>query len=213
MSHGEERWRVARMAGVVLVGCLVALPVAADWLVLTNGARIETRGGWTVKGAQVVFTDSAGRLGSVAAATVDFEASRAASAASTPVRRAPAPTATRRQARLVITDADVGHVDLGAVVKGATPRRTVTAPTPTPARSQRVILYSANWCPWCTKARELLSRLGVAFVERDIDRDPGARAELAAKAGPGAGVPVVDIGGTLVRGYDPDRIEALLRRR
>ena len=60
---------------------VVASPAGADWLVLKNGTRIETRGAWTEKGRQIVYTTLAEkRLVSIRAADVDLEASRRASA-------------------------------------------------------------------------------------------------------------------------------------
>jgi glutaredoxin 3 len=212
---GRERHREAGAAGAALalaaafVLCLVADPVRADVLVLKGGARVQTRGAWKVVGAQVVFTDAAGTLASLPLQSVDLAASRAAIAAP-PARSAPARVRTPPPARLVITDADVGHLAPGELAGAALPSVAGATPTPTPTGPPRVTLYSASWCPWCRKARELLGRLGVPYQERDIDKDPGARADLTAKAGPGAGIPVIVIGTTVVPGYDPARIEGLL---
>jgi glutaredoxin len=78
----------------------------------------------------------------------------------------------------------------------------------------RVILYSAPWCGFCKRAAAFLRRRGVDFVERDIESEPAAAVELERKlraAGlRGGGIPVLDIGGRLVIGFDRDRIEALL---
>lgn len=92
-----------------------------------------------------------------------------------------------------------------------------TAPAPAaraPANPTPVVLYSTSWCGACRAARAWLREQGVPFVERDIERDPAASAELMRKAqaqgiSP-SGVPVLDVKGTLVEGFDPDRITALL---
>jgi len=85
---------------------------------------------------------------------------------------------------------------------------------PVPAR---VVLYSTPWCGFCKKAAKHLRQMGVAFIERDIENDSLAASELSGKlrrAGlSGAGVPVLDIGGTIVIGFDVERIDRLLKKR
>ena len=80
--------------------------------------------------------------------------------------------------------------------------------------SGRVILYTAPWCGFCKKAAVYLRVKGVVFIERDIESDRRAASELSAKlrrAGlVGGGVPVLDIGGKLVIGFDRGRIERLI---
>ena len=76
-------------------------------------------------------------------------------------------------------------------------------------------MYATSWCPVCTKARKFLKQQGIRYTEKDIEKDPSAAAELQAKARkagvqPG-GVPVFDVGGTLVPGFDEPRLRSLLR--
>ena len=78
-----------------------------------------------------------------------------------------------------------------------------------------VVLYTTTWCGFCKKAKAFLKKRGVAFVERDVEKDPGANEELAEKAAragvrPG-GVPVIDVRGTLVIGFDQAKLERLLK--
>ena len=86
----------------------------------------------------------------------------------------------------------------------------------TSAAQGKVILYATSWCGACRSARKYLTAKGIPYVEKDIEEDKDAAAELlqkASKAGVSAsGVPVLDVGGTLVQGFDPSRIEALLRQ-
>ena len=76
-----------------------------------------------------------------------------------------------------------------------------------------VVVYSATWCGYCKKAKAWLQQNHVPFVERDVEKAPGAQAELSAKlkaAGvPGGGIPVIDWGGTLVVGFDLPALERL----
>lgn len=77
-----------------------------------------------------------------------------------------------------------------------------------------VVVYSAEWCGYCKKAKAWMTSKGVPFIERDVEKTPGAQEELQAKlkvAGvPGGGIPVVDWAGSLVVGFDVAAFEKLL---
>jgi|GEM_PF-6920575 len=79
----------------------------------------------------------------------------------------------------------------------------------TAGEEPRIVMYSTSWCPYCRKARKLLNELDIEWVEKDIERDREAAREMIKKAGRGAGVPVIDFDGTLLRGYNPDKIRRL----
>ncbi len=95
--------------GILILG-LVA-PVAADWLVLHDGTRLETSGPWKEKGRQVIYTGANGALSALRLADVDLEASRAATEEKAIERQAPpqpAPATQPSRARaLVLTDKDI----------------------------------------------------------------------------------------------------------
>lgn len=101
---------VSRTAGAALAALLVPLfistPVGADWLVTREGAKVETKGPWKVKGKLVVFTRPDDSLASLRLAEVDLEASQRATAA--PAVQAPPPSAAPekpREKKWVLTDA------------------------------------------------------------------------------------------------------------
>jgi hypothetical protein len=103
----------------------------ADWLVTNNGAAVETRGAWEVKGETVIFTSREGVLSSLSLAEVNLAASEAhtqdmvRAAASAHEIEAP----VKRPAVLVLTDADVRHVDsTGPVAEDA--GETAASPSP-----------------------------------------------------------------------------------
>ena len=80
-----------------------------------------------------------------------------------------------------------------------------------------VVVYGTSWCGWCRRTTEFLTARGVAFVEKDIEHDPVAAAEVARlrrRAGiRSAAVPVIDVGGTIILGYDVPRLKAALAAR
>lgn len=77
-----------------------------------------------------------------------------------------------------------------------------------------VIIYSAPWCAFCKTEKQYLEHLGVSYTNRDIEEDEGAMEELLAKVGGTAsGVPVTDIDGVIIRGFDRKKIDETLREK
>lgn len=94
------------------------------------------------------------------------------------------------------------------------PPAGASRPAPSANADANVVLYSTSWCGYCRQARAFFQERGVAFVERDIEREPGAREEMLRKASAQglhpSGVPVIDVHGTIVPGFDRARIASLL---
>jgi glutaredoxin 3 len=65
----------------------------------------------------------------------------------------------------------------------------------------KVVMYLTGWCPYCTRARQLLETKGVDFQEIDVDARPEARTEMTARSGRHT-VPQIFIGATHVGGCD-----------
>jgi glutaredoxin-like YruB-family protein len=80
---------------------------------------------------------------------------------------------------------------------------------PTAARSHRVIVFSTPTCPWCTRAKQYLAGRGVTFRDVDVSRDPAAARDLVRRTGQ-MGVPVIEIDGRPIVGFDQARIDAAL---
>lgn len=64
-----------------------------------------------------------------------------------------------------------------------------------------VVIYSSDWCPYCIRAKQLLTSKGVNFNEIRVDGQPDVRAEMTRKAGR-TSVPQIWIGDTHVGGCD-----------
>jgi glutaredoxin 3 len=65
----------------------------------------------------------------------------------------------------------------------------------------KVELYATGWCPYCTRARQLLASKGVEIEEIDIEARPGARAEMVTRSGRSS-VPQIFINQTHIGGCD-----------
>lgn len=78
----------------------------------------------------------------------------------------------------------------------------------------QVIVYSALWCAFCKTEKQYLDHLGVPYIEKDIDGDESAMTELLAKVGTEtSSVPVTDIDGIIIRGFDRVKIDAALEEK
>lgn len=67
--------------------------------------------------------------------------------------------------------------------------------------SEKVVIYSSDYCPYCVRAKALLKKKGAAFEELVVDRDSGLRQEMTKKAGKHT-VPQIWVGDTHVGGCD-----------
>jgi len=76
-------------------------------------------------------------------------------------------------------------------------------------RAGKVILYSTRTCPYCYMAKQYLSQKGVKYDEVDVGAEPVRAREMMAKSGQ-MGVPVLDINGKIVVGFDRHSIDKAL---
>lgn len=72
-----------------------------------------------------------------------------------------------------------------------------------------VKIYSTPGCPYCKMARQFLAENQVPFEEIDVAASQLAAQEMISRSGQ-LGVPVIDIGGQIVVGFDRNRIKQLL---
>ena len=73
-----------------------------------------------------------------------------------------------------------------------------------------VVVYTTSWCGWCKKTRSWLDGKGVEYVNKDIESDDGAAAEMRDLVGGDSGVPVVVIDGEVIQGFNQQRMAELL---
>lgn len=74
-----------------------------------------------------------------------------------------------------------------------------------------VKVYSTNSCPWCVKAKNYLSSLNVEYVDLNVQEDMAAREEMVSKSKQ-MGVPVLDINGEIIIGFDRNAIDSALNK-
>lgn len=73
----------------------------------------------------------------------------------------------------------------------------------------KIIVYSLPTCGYCQSAKKYLKNLGVEFTEVSVDKDPEAQKEMIIKSGQFS-VPVIDINGKILVGFQKSSIDALL---
>jgi glutaredoxin 3 len=76
--------------------------------------------------------------------------------------------------------------------------------------TNHVIVYSADWCAFCHAAKDYLKKLSVSFTEKNVESSPEIAREAVTKSGQ-TGIPVIDIDGTIIIGFDRPKIDAALR--
>jgi glutaredoxin 3 len=72
-----------------------------------------------------------------------------------------------------------------------------------------VTVYSTPTCSWCQIAKDHLKTSGISFEDVDVATDMVRAKEMVEKSGQ-YGVPVIDIDGEIVVGFDRARIDSLL---
>ncbi|HSX24969.1 MAG TPA: glutaredoxin family protein [Candidatus Andersenbacteria bacterium] len=74
---------------------------------------------------------------------------------------------------------------------------------------KNVTIYSTPSCGWCRATKDYFSQNNVAYTEKDVASDPAARNEMLEKSKQ-MGVPVIDIDGDIVIGFNQPRLAQLL---
>jgi len=73
-----------------------------------------------------------------------------------------------------------------------------------------VIVYSTQTCPYCHMAKDFLDKNSIKYENKNVSEDEEALKEMMDKSHQ-MGVPVIDIDGEIVIGFDEKRMEELLK--
>lgn len=73
------------------------------------------------------------------------------------------------------------------------------------AKNLSIKVYSTKTCPWCIKVKEFLKEKKIKFDDIDVGADQKAAKEMIDKSGQ-MGVPVIDINGKIIVGFDKEAI-------
>ena len=74
-----------------------------------------------------------------------------------------------------------------------------------------ITIYSADWCAFCHAAKDYLDRKGIKYTEKNVEEKREYAEEAVAKSSQ-AGIPVLDINGEIIIGFDRPRIDAALAK-
>lgn len=77
--------------------------------------------------------------------------------------------------------------------------------------AKKILVYSTQSCPWCSKVKEYFKEKKIKFEDIDVGRDRQKAQEMIKKSGQ-MGVPVIDIDGTIIVGFDKERIDNALKK-
>lgn len=72
-----------------------------------------------------------------------------------------------------------------------------------------ITVYSTPTCPWCVKVKDYLKQKNVSFQDINVAQDRAAAMEMIRKSGQ-RGVPVLDINGNIIIGFDQSNIDRLI---
>lgn len=77
--------------------------------------------------------------------------------------------------------------------------------------TKQVTIYSTPTCHYCTLAKQFFDASGVSYQDKNVALDRSAAQEMIMKSGQ-MGVPVIDIEGSIVVGFQPNIFEQLLKK-
>lgn len=73
-----------------------------------------------------------------------------------------------------------------------------------------ITVYSATWCAFCHASKDYFDKLGVKYEDKDVEATQTNMQEALDKSGQ-TGIPVIDIKGTIIVGFDRPKIDAALK--
>ncbi|MCX8015743.1 MAG: thioredoxin family protein [Patescibacteria group bacterium] len=79
-------------------------------------------------------------------------------------------------------------------------------------KNMKIKVYSTPTCPYCHLAKEFLKEMNVDFEDIDVSQNEEAAQEMIEKSGQ-MGVPVIDIDGEIIIGFNRAEIERILKEK
>ena len=73
-------------------------------------------------------------------------------------------------------------------------------------------VYSTESCPWCVKAKQYLKSKNIEYIEVNVGEDMEGREEMIKLSGQ-MGVPVINIDGKIIVGYDKMAIDEAINKK
>ena len=73
----------------------------------------------------------------------------------------------------------------------------------------KVIVFSTPTCSYCNMAKQYFRQKNVRFTDIDVSRDQAAARDMVRRSGQ-MGVPVIDIGGKVIVGFNRPKIDQML---
>ena len=73
----------------------------------------------------------------------------------------------------------------------------------------KVTVFSTETCPYCVMVKEFLKEHNIKFKDINVAEDQKAAHEMMEKTGQ-SGVPVIDVNGTIIVGFDKDKLKKAL---
>ncbi len=72
-----------------------------------------------------------------------------------------------------------------------------------------ITVYSADWCGFCHMVKAYFDKLGVKYTEKNVEQNPKYAQEAVEKSGQ-MGIPVIDMDGEIIIGFDRPKIDHAL---
>ncbi len=74
----------------------------------------------------------------------------------------------------------------------------------------KVVIYTTSTCGFCARTKEFLKKNKISFTEKDVGADEKSKKEMIKKSGQ-LGVPVIEIDGKIVVGFDEEKLKDMLK--
>ena len=75
---------------------------------------------------------------------------------------------------------------------------------------KKIIIYTTEFCSWCRRTKEFFKEHMIKYKEINVEKDMKAQQEMIKKSGQ-LGVPVIDIDGKIIVGFDEEKLKAFVR--